>query len=168
MPAAGAVAAHSSATDCTRKLAWTLQEVLICTTDHDLHLSCIYSQSFLSIASFRQEPPSRASWHVPWAIQGHQHRSPPRGPHDEEQRAEYRTLVNTNFHFRLFTVPLTNTDSFVIIYRDLNHNHPFSTLPVAISRQFCIDNKNIHNTNIHVSILCAWWCAELLAKRKIK
>ena len=39
-----AVAAHSSATDGTWKLAWTLQEVQACTIDHYLRLSCIYSQ----------------------------------------------------------------------------------------------------------------------------
>ena len=45
-------------------------------------------------------------------------------------------------------------------------NHPFSTLPMAISQQFDtlptefslsqqfrIDNQNIHNTNNHVSLL---------------
>ena len=42
-----AVAAHSSATDGAWKLGWTLQEVQSCTVDHDLCLSCIYSQSFL-------------------------------------------------------------------------------------------------------------------------
>ena len=40
------------------KLAWTLQEIQACTTDHDLHLSCIYSQSFLLYCFFpNQEPP---------------------------------------------------------------------------------------------------------------
>ena len=29
---------------------------------------------------------------------------------DEEQPAEYRALVNTDLHFKLFNVPLTNTD----------------------------------------------------------
>ena len=29
---------------------------------------------------------------------------------DEEQQAEYRALVNTNLHFKLFTVPLTNME----------------------------------------------------------
>ena len=49
---------HSSGTDGTWKLAWTLQEVQACTTDHDLHLSCIYSQSFLLLCFFpSQEPP---------------------------------------------------------------------------------------------------------------
>ena len=33
--------------------------------------------------------------------------------------------------------------SFVFIYLDLMRNHPFSTVPVAISRQRCIDNQNI-------------------------
>ena len=37
-----------------------------------------------------------------------------------------------------------------------------------ISRQCCINNQNIHNTNNHVSVVCAWWYAEHLAKRKIK
>ena len=42
-----AVAAHSNATDGAWKLTWTLQEVQACNADHDLHLSCIYSQSLL-------------------------------------------------------------------------------------------------------------------------
>ena len=29
---------------------------------------------------------------------------------DEKQWAEYTALVNTNLHFKLFTVPLTNID----------------------------------------------------------
>ena len=33
-------------------------------------------------------------------------------------------------------------------------NHPFSTLPVAISRQCCIDNQNIHSTNNHTCLSC--------------
>ena len=53
-----AVAAHSSATDCAWKLACTLQEVQSHTADHDLCLSCIYSQSFLLHCFFpSQEPP---------------------------------------------------------------------------------------------------------------
>ena len=53
-----AVAAHSSATDGAWKLAWTLQEVQFHTTDHDLCLSFIYSQSFLLHCFFLcQEPP---------------------------------------------------------------------------------------------------------------
>ena len=56
--AENAVAAHSSATDGPWKLAWTLQEVQTHTTDHDLHLSCIYSQSFLLHCFFpSQQPP---------------------------------------------------------------------------------------------------------------
>ena len=31
--------------------------------------------------------------------------------------------------------------SFVFIYLDLMRNHPFSTLSVAISQQYCIDNQ---------------------------
>ena len=53
-----AVATHSSATDSAWELAWTLQEVQSCTADHDLCLSCIYSQSFLLYCFFpSQEPP---------------------------------------------------------------------------------------------------------------
>ena len=53
-----AVAAHFSATDSAWKLAWTLQEVQSRTADHDLCLSCIYSQSFLLHCFFpSQEPP---------------------------------------------------------------------------------------------------------------
>ena len=44
--------------------------------------------------------------------------------------------------------------SFVFIYLDLMLNHPFSTLPVAISQQCCIDNQNIHNTNNHMCLSC--------------
>ena len=52
------VSAHSSATDGAWKLAWTLQEVQSRTADHDLCLSCIYSQSFLLHCIFPcQEPP---------------------------------------------------------------------------------------------------------------
>ena len=36
----------------------------------------------------------------------------------------------------------------------LMRNHPFSTLPVAISRQCCIDNQNVHNTNSHMCLSC--------------
>ena len=54
-----AVAAQSSATDSTWKLAWALQEVQARTT-YDLHLSCIYSLSFLLHCFFpSQEPPDR-------------------------------------------------------------------------------------------------------------
>ena len=53
-----AVAAHSSATGGTWKLAYTLQEVQTHTKDHDLRLSYIYSQSFLLCCFFpSQEPP---------------------------------------------------------------------------------------------------------------
>ena len=56
--AENAVAAHSSVTDGTWKLAWTLQEVQSHTADHDLCFSCIYSQSFLLHCFFQsQEPP---------------------------------------------------------------------------------------------------------------
>ena len=52
------VAAHSSVVDSAWKLSWTLQEVKACTADHDLCLSCIYSQSFLLHFFFpSQEPP---------------------------------------------------------------------------------------------------------------
>ena len=53
-----AVAALSNATDDMLKLAWTLQEVQTRTTNHDLCLSCIYSQSFLLQCFFpSQEAP---------------------------------------------------------------------------------------------------------------
>ena len=49
--------------------------------------------------------------------------------------------------------------SFVIIYIDLMHKHPFLTLPVAISRQCCIDKQNIHNTNnVCVHRMCVIIC----------
>ena len=73
-----AVAAYTSATDGTWKLAWTLQEVQAHITDHDLQLSCIYS--VLSPPLLLSK--SRASWHIPQAIkrwQDHRHRGPPRG-----------------------------------------------------------------------------------------
>ena len=57
--------------------------------------------------------------------------------------------------------------SFVIIYIDLMRNQPFWTLPVAIFRQYCINNQNIHNTNNHVSIVCTWWYVELQASKKL-
>ena len=97
-----AVAAHSSVTDGTWKLAWTLQEVQAHTTNHDLCLSCI--QSFLLHCFFpSQEPPDTSlerfrdgnkvigievlpvdpRVEVTW--QGFKH-------NDEEQRAEYQTL----------------------------------------------------------------------------
>ena len=44
--------------------------------------------------------------------------------------------------------------SFVFIHLDLMPNHPFSTLPVAISKQCCIDNQNIHNTNNQMCLSC--------------
>ena len=103
-----AVAAHSSATDSTWELAWTLQEIQPCTTDHDLCLSCIYSQPFLLHCFFPCQEPSDTflQWFsydnkvfsievLPWdptgelMWQGFQH-------NDEKQRAEYRALVNTS------------------------------------------------------------------------
>ena len=45
-----AVAAHFCSKDSAWKLARTLQEVQVCTADHDLCLSCSYSQSFLSVS----------------------------------------------------------------------------------------------------------------------
>ena len=53
-----AVATHSSTTDGTWKFIWTLQDVQAHTADHDLCLSCVYSQSFLLHCFFpSQEPP---------------------------------------------------------------------------------------------------------------
>ena len=43
---------------------------------------------------------------------------------------------------------------FYIIYIDLMCYHPFSTLPVAISGQCCIDNENFHNTNHYMCLSC--------------
>ena len=37
-----------------------------------------------------------------------------------------------------------------MIYIDIMRNQSFSTLPVAIFRQCCINNQNIHNTNNHI------------------
>ena len=110
-----AVAAHSSVTDSAWKLTWTLQEVQACTTDHDLYLSCIYTQSFLLHCSFpSQEPPDTfLKWlsddnkvigievlpgdpRVELVWQDFKHNV-------EEQRAEYWALVNTNLHLKLFT-----------------------------------------------------------------
>ena len=118
-----AVAAHSSATDSTWELAWTLQEIQPRTQDHDLCLSCLYSKPFLLHCFFPGQEPSDTflQWFsydnkvvsievLPWdptaelTWQSFQH-------NDEKQRAEYRALVNTNLHFKLFTVPLTNTDT---------------------------------------------------------
>ena len=42
----------------------------------------------------------------------------------------------------------------VFIYLDLMRNRPFSTLPLAISQQCCIDNQNIHSTNNHMCLSC--------------
>ena len=117
-----AVAAQSSATDSAWKLAWTLQEVQARTTYHNLHLSCIYSLSFLLHCFFpSQEPSDRflkrfsddnkvisievlpVDPTVEFAWQGLKH-------NDEEKWAEYQALVNTDLYFKLFTVPLTNTN----------------------------------------------------------
>ena len=109
------------ATDTTWKLAWTLQEVQAHSTDHDLCLSYIYSQSFLLHCFFpSQEPPDTfLEWfsdnkviglevlpedpRMELVRQGFKH-------NDEEQRAEYRALVNTDLYFKFFTVPLTDID----------------------------------------------------------
>ena len=45
--------------------------------------------------------------------------------YDEEQQAQYRVMVNTNIHFKLFTVPLNKTDGSA-------HRHT-SPAPVAQS-----------------------------------
>ena len=69
------------------------------------------SSSFLHLLSALSPPllfsKSRASWHIPsgeLTRQGFKH-------NDEEQwtETEYRAFVNTDFHFKLFTVFLTNT-----------------------------------------------------------
>ena len=62
-----AVAAHSSVTNSAWELACTLQEIQSRTTDHDLCLSCIYSQPFLFYCSFPGQEPSdtyKAKLHV--------------------------------------------------------------------------------------------------------
>ena len=41
-----------------------------------------------------------------------------------------------------------------IIYIDLMCNQPFSTTPLAIFRQRCINNQNIHNINNHMCLSC--------------
>ena len=108
--------------DSTWELAWSLQEIQPRTTDHDLCLSCIYSQPFLLHCFFPCQEPSDTflQWFsydnkvvsievLPWdptaelTWQCFQH-------NDEKQQTENRALVNTNLHFKLFTVPLTNTD----------------------------------------------------------
>ena len=107
------VAAHSNATDGTWQLAWTLQEIQARTTDHDLRLSSIYSQSFLLNCFFpSQEPPYRflkrfsddnnviglaflprdPRAELAWQVFKH---------NDEEQWAEYRALVNTDLYLTL-------------------------------------------------------------------
>ena len=117
--AENAVAAHSSARDSACKL----QEVQAYTTDHDLCLSCINPPSFLFHCFFpSQEPPDTflkrfsddnkvigievlsVDPKAELAWQGFKH-------NDEEQKAQYRALVNTDLHFKLFTVPLPNMDT---------------------------------------------------------
>ena len=76
---------------------------------------------FFSIASFQV----KSLLTIPQVIQqwykGHQHRDPTGNPraelawqglkhNDEEQWAEYWVLVNIDLLYKLFTVPLTNTD----------------------------------------------------------
>ena len=93
----------------------TLQEVQACTTDHDLCLSFTLSP-FSSIASFQVELPDKflerfsndnkvigievlpgdPRAELTW--QGFKH-------NDEEQRAEYQALVNTDLHFKLHCTP---------------------------------------------------------------
>ena len=89
-----------------------------------------WSSSFLHLLSVLSPPllfsKSRASWHIPRAIQQDNKvigiEVLPRDPrvelswqgfkhNDKEQRAEYQALVNTGLHFKLFTVPLPNTDT---------------------------------------------------------
>ena len=118
-----AVAAHSSATDGAWKLVWTLQVVQHCTTDHDLCLSCIYSQSFLLHSFFpSQEPPdtflelfSDDNKVIGIEILPEDSRAEPAWQsfkhNDEDRRAEYWALVNNNLNFKLFTVPLTNMNT---------------------------------------------------------
>ena len=83
------------------------------TTDHDLCLSCIYSQPFLLHYFLpSQEPPDtflervsdnkvigmevlQGDLRAELACQGFKH-------NDEEQWAEYRALVNIDLHFKLF------------------------------------------------------------------
>ena len=102
------------------KLIWTLQEVQARTTDHDLRISCIYS--VLSPPLLLSK--SRASWHLPPAIQrwlqGHWYKGPPRGPqsgtrvarlHAQWWRASGWVQSSWTPTFTSnFTVPLTNMD----------------------------------------------------------
>ena len=119
-----AVAAHSSVTDSAWELAWTLQEIQPCTTDHNLCLSCIYSQPFLLHCFFPGQDPSDTFLQrfscdnkvisievLPWDPTAELTWQCFKN-NDEKQRAEWPSaLVNTNLHFKLFTVALTNTDT---------------------------------------------------------
>ena len=57
-----------------------------------------YDNKVVSIEVPPWDPTAELTW------QGFQH-------NDEKQWAENRALVNTNLHFKLVTVPLTNTDT---------------------------------------------------------
>ena len=97
----------------------SLQEVQASTTDHALCLSCIYSQSFLLHCIFSsQEPPDTFLERFSDNIKVNGIEVLPGDPRVEltwqgfeEQWAEYRALVNTDLHFTLFIIPLTNTDT---------------------------------------------------------
>ena len=115
--AVDAVVAHSCMTDLTWEPTWTLQEVQACTVHH-VHLPSTPSPPcFYSI--------SRASWHVPpaiqWWLQDDLYRYPARElqsvthvtcpqHNDEEQRAKHRAMVDPNIHNKLLAVTINITD----------------------------------------------------------
>ena len=116
-----AVAAHSSVTDGTWKLTcsaggpgpyyrlWSLSFLhLLAVLSPPLLLPCQEPpDTFLEQFSDdnkvigREVHPGDPRMELSWQCFKH---------NDEEQRAEYQALVNTDLHFKLFTAPLTNTD----------------------------------------------------------
>ena len=66
--AVDAVVTYSCTTDSAWAFAWPLQEVQVCTTDHEFCLSCIYPQPFLLHVFL---PISKASWNFPPSITSH-------------------------------------------------------------------------------------------------
>ena len=104
--------APSTCSHCRKCCRWTLQEVQARTTDHDLRLSCIYSQSILLHYFFpSQEPPDifleRFSNDnkvfgidvLPGDSQN-LHDKASSTYNDEEQWAEYQALMNTDLPFQ--------------------------------------------------------------------
>ena len=129
------VPAHSSATDST----WTSSE--LCRRPRPVPQIIIFvflalTQSFLLHCFFpnQETPDTFLEWfnddnkvigiraELVW--QGFKH-------NDEEQQAEYRVFLNTNLHFKLFTVPLINMDMAPLIsihplHQSHNPNQVFS------------------------------------------